>query len=180
MSESKLTKKQIRTYGPRAFAAPGYRDGSTITATVRYDDECGNGHNTFAITADIREPDRGVTAGGCLHDEVARYFPEIAGLIKWHLVSSDEPMHYIENTMYWLGYRGWCDGKYTSPPNLAHARSSAVWPDMPEEFLAPLNMDFGQKRNQVLGERIEAVLRSRLQALKIEFRAAVESLGFEY
>lgn len=40
-------------------------------------------------------------SGGCIHDEVAKHFPELAHLIKWHLSSTDGPMHYVANTVYW-------------------------------------------------------------------------------
>jgi hypothetical protein len=96
-----LTKKQVREYGWKEYTEGGrkYR----IRATVRYDDQCGNGHNTFSITGDI---DRKGTygweddAGGCLHDEIAKHFPKLKPYIKWHLVSSDGPMHYLANTLY--------------------------------------------------------------------------------
>jgi hypothetical protein len=104
-AESTLTKRQRAKFGPKRidyFGTP-----ATIVAEVRYDDDCGNGHNTFAITGVIRAVDRrinprdgGELAGGCLHDEIARSFPELAPLIKWHLCSSDGPMHYIPNTLY--------------------------------------------------------------------------------
>jgi len=69
-----------------------------MTVQLRFDDQCGNGHNTFAITADIRG--RHIDMGGCLHDEIREHFPELAHLIRWHLVSTDGPMHYIANTTY--------------------------------------------------------------------------------
>jgi hypothetical protein len=78
-----------------------------IIADVRYDDNCGNGHNTFAITADIQRQGKNGKwyddAGGCCHDEVAKHFPELAPLIKWHLCSSDGPMHYAANASYLAG-----------------------------------------------------------------------------
>lgn len=70
-----------------------------ITAELRLDDECGNGHETFSVTADIRENGQEYMCG-CCHDEVARHFPELAPLIKWHLTSTDGPIHYIANTVY--------------------------------------------------------------------------------
>ncbi len=94
---SKLTKKQVKTYGPKIYSENGSR--YAITATVRYDDQCGNGHNSFSITADIRENHREYM-GGCCHEEVAKHFPELAPFIKWHLTSSDGPMHYVANTLY--------------------------------------------------------------------------------
>jgi hypothetical protein len=97
-----LTKSQKKTYGPRAIS--GYGPGAMITAKVRHDDECGNGHNTFSITAEVVTPAsrrrRDIEAGGCLHEEIARVFPELAPFIKWHLVSTDGPMHYVANTVY--------------------------------------------------------------------------------
>ncbi len=149
-----LTKQQYKSFGPRAIA--GYGPGAFITAKVRYDDECNNGHNSFAITADVVTPAskrRGdIQAGGCLHDEVARVFPELAPFIKWHLTSSDGPMHYVANTVY-----------HAESGDLEYARSSAVWPDATAEHLLD-----------------KAALIDRLPALMVEFKAAMESLGFTY
>ena len=106
LPQSKLTKHQVKTYGPKFYTERGSE--FLIVAEVRYDDECGNGHNTFAITATINEK-RGNQwrdySGGCCHDEVAKHFPELAPFIKWHLVSSDGPMHYVANTLYHAGDR---------------------------------------------------------------------------
>jgi len=169
---TQIVKDQVRTYGPKPIA--GYGAGAEITATVRFDDRCGNGHNTFSITADVTTPAsrrrRDIEAGGCMHDEIATAFPELVPLLPWHLVSTDGPMHYIENTLYWLGRRGYCDGKPNSPPNLAYARNTASWTDMPEGYLITGTV--------VSNAKIACVLAERLPALLAEFRAAVESLGF--
>jgi hypothetical protein len=158
---------QERVYGPVPMKRLRYGEPVMIAATVRYDDRCGNGHNTFSITADMSDG-----SGGCQHEEVARYFPELAPLIKWHLVSTDGPLHYIENTMYWLGRRGYTDGKTNSPPNLEHARKSACWPNLPPGYVIT--------GTHVSNARIEHVLRWRLQPLLKRFRAAVEALGMRY
>ena len=78
-----------------------------MTVTTRFDDRCGNGHNTFSITADItgRRGFNIIDMGGCLHDEIREHFPEIAHLIRWHLVSTDGPLHYIANTTYFASDR---------------------------------------------------------------------------
>lgn len=100
--DSVLTKSQRHKYGPKVYT----EDGQTykITANVRHDDQCGNGHNSFSITADIYEKDeRGrwrESSAGCCHDEVAKHFPKLAPFIKWHLTSTDGPMHYLSNTIY--------------------------------------------------------------------------------
>lgn len=78
-----------------------------IKVKIRFDDDCRNGHNSFSITGEInsfdhRLRDRTVCCG-CIHDEIAEHFPELAPLIKWHLVSSDGPLHYVANTTYHAG-----------------------------------------------------------------------------
>lgn len=116
--ESKLTKSQKKRFGPVFYTEHGKL--CAIVAEVRHDDDCGNGHNTFSITADLYEsyPHRGeptiktpegktlwMCGGGCCHDEVSKHFPELAPLIKWHLCGTDGPMHYIGNTVYLAGDR---------------------------------------------------------------------------
>ncbi|WCW41026.1 hypothetical protein KK196_19045 [Pseudomonas aeruginosa] len=80
----------------------GYPAGCTIQAEIRFDDELGNGHNSFSITATVWNPRRrdDSEACGCLHDDIAAVFPELAPLIKWHLSATDGPMHYVANTCY--------------------------------------------------------------------------------
>ena len=142
-------------------------DCSVLVANVRFDDECKNGHNTFSITADLYDETRRngeeyvfnsmgkkryLTARGCQHDLVTKHFRELAPLIKWHLTSTDGPLHYVANTVY-----------HAEQGKPDYARESAVAPDA---TLAELSD--------------ESWLLARLPALMVEFRAAVESLGFVY
>ena len=205
-----------------------------LTVTIRHDDECGNGHNTFSITASLAEPKSisrpselegqrlwTTVARGMLHDEVARFFPELEPLLKWHLCSTDGPMHYVANSLYHAGDKdcwglrkgesrqikngrtgvpcwhlvlidedgmehnprtadGYVDSE-TKPhcryraeyvpfcrigegkePDLAAARSCAIWPEAELE-------DFTEEN-----------LLARLPALMEEFKTAVESLDLVY
>lgn len=99
----------------------GYGVPASMTVSIRFDDECGNKHNTFAITADVRTSDKrysrdkGFIAGGCMHDEICTVFPELAPLIQWHLVSTNGPMHYIANVCYLAGNLD-CNGKAKGEP----------------------------------------------------------------
>jgi len=98
-------------------AIKGYGTNAVLRVECRFDDELGNGHNTFAITAEVtKQVNKAGTglppryraepiAAGCLHDDIAAVFPELAYLIPWHLTSSDGPMHYIANTVYLAGNR---------------------------------------------------------------------------
>lgn len=92
-------------------ASRAISEGRTISVNLRFDDNCKNGHHTFAITGEIRDPKHGnrrdnyVVTAGCIHEEIAKHFPELAHLIKWHLTSADGPMHYVANTVYLAGDR---------------------------------------------------------------------------
>lgn len=232
-TDSKLTKSQKRRWiAPIKYGG----EDCQIIAIVRYDDECGNGHNTFSVTGEIAGPvqyaenahgsrrmipDSRIRACGCIHDEIARAIPELAPYIKWHLCSSDGPMHYPANALYHAGDRD-CWGlrkgefrQHTSrgkqnngvagvpnwvlkipediktdvyatdkpPPvtiewqpygmtgegkerDFAAARSCAIWPEATDE--------------QLSSPDLKQMLEARLPALMIEFRAAVESLGFTW
>jgi hypothetical protein len=115
-SDSVVTRKQKRTY-----RTEWTDDGAhVLIVVVRYDDQCGNGHNTFSITGtlygengdkrDGRERTRDgkmvyIEACGCIHDEIAARLPELAPFIRWHLCNSDGPRGYIGNTLWFAGDR---------------------------------------------------------------------------
>jgi len=111
-----------------------------ISATLRFDDNCKNGHETFSITGEIkkrgyREPDM----CGCIHEEIAKYFPELEPLIKWHLTSSDAPMHYIANAVYHasnLGNDGLPAGMPTNYKTLVFIGDSPVPYELKSKFLS--------------------------------------------
>ena len=145
LPESKLNQvKNVMRYGPFADGA------SKVFVNVRYDDTCRNGHNSLGITCDIYERGRDV-GGGCQHELVVKVKPDLADLIKWHLTSTDGPLHYVANTMYWA-----------DKGDLDAARNTAVWPEAELE-------DFN-----------EGNLLARLPALMKRFKAAIEAQGFEY
>lgn len=79
-------------------------DGGRLTVTVRFDDNCKNGHETLSITGNWKHPDGG-ESGGCIHEEIAATFPEFAKLIPFHLCSTDGPMHYSGNVVFLAGDR---------------------------------------------------------------------------
>ena len=115
---SVLVRNQKKTYGPKSIDY--YGTPADIIATVRHDDECSNGHNSFSITCSIyrqgMRSDRAFLAGGCCHEEVAAHFPELAPFIKWHLIGTDGPMHYPDNVTYFAGDRD-CWGRAPGDPS---------------------------------------------------------------
>lgn len=107
-----------QTWRSESRFVKGFGTNGKMAVDIRFDDNCKNGHNTFAITADVvtvesrRQND--IAAGGCMHDEILQIFPELAPLIKWHLCSTDGPMHYVANTVYHasdLDYNGRAKGE---------------------------------------------------------------------
>lgn len=76
-----------------------YEHGATLYPEIRFDDSCRNGYMNFGFTATAYVGGRDV-AGGCMHEEIAKVFPELEPLIKWHLMGTKGPMHYLDNTIY--------------------------------------------------------------------------------
>lgn len=116
-------------------------DDRWLRVSIRFDDSCKNGHNTFSITGeagDIKDgrhcpPD----SFGCLHDDIAQ--TKYAPLIKWHLVSTDGPMHYIANTTHLASNRD-CWGRAAGEPSAT--RRVVVFGDNPITHSPGSNNEF--------------------------------------
>jgi hypothetical protein len=106
-AQSVLVKYQHKNYKKTWKDTTGQK--WTITAQVRHDDQCGNGHNSFAITGNIFKGGEDYI-GGCIHKDIAEHFPELAPFIRFHLYNTEGgPMHYLANTIYLAGERD-CHG----------------------------------------------------------------------
>lgn len=82
--------------------------GVRVNATVRFDDNCKNGHCTFSISGSAGD------SAGQITDVIEFAFPELRTVTKWHLTSTDGPMHYAANAVYLAGdrdYNGRCAGE---------------------------------------------------------------------
>jgi hypothetical protein len=120
---SKTVKRQVITLPSKLINYGGYKKRSRMFVSVRWDDQCGNGRNSFAITADIKQGAHIVTCG-CLHELIAKHFPEVKHLIKYHLCNADMPLHYKANTKY-----------HAANGQLESARNCAIWQDATLEQL---------------------------------------------
>lgn len=130
----------------RPFNADGYKKGSRITVEVRFDDECKNGSQSFAITGHVVEPGaRDWAMGGCIHEEIRKHFPELAHLIKWHHMATDSPTHYVANTVYHAS--NLASGKAAGEPNAWERRIAFG------DF--PITHKIGQKFADYIKARIE-------------------------
>lgn len=123
LPESKLTQEQRQTHTVTWLEG---KNKHRLNVHLRYDDECGNGHNTFAITGELYINGR-MDSCGCLHDEIAKYAPEFKQFIKWHLVSSDGPMHYLANTIYHASDKDHNGLRKGERKQLRHGGKTPVW-----------------------------------------------------
>lgn len=124
--------KQVWKSDPRTF-----KGKELIVAEVSFDDQCRNGHNSFAVTGHTYIPGQNDwESGGCIHDSIAKKFPELKHLIRWHLVDSDQPMYYVANTVYHASNLD--NGKAAGEPNQWETRVKlGAWPisvDIKKEF----------------------------------------------
>jgi hypothetical protein len=128
----------------------GYGAGGVIHVEIRYDDNCNNKHNSFAITANVyteaSRRHRDIAAGGCLHDDIAKVFPELADLIQWHLFDSRGPMHYPGNALYHA--TNWADSRYAPGEPCA-------WETRVKFANFPVTFKFEKRFREYLAARIE-------------------------
>lgn len=152
-----------KTYGPKPIS--GWGANARIKAEVRCDDECKNGHDTFSITGEIYIPGRRDSeACGCLHDEIAARFPELAPYIRWHLTSTDGPMHYLANAIYHAGFTLGME----NARNLDHLKSTIVY--------GAVDSDLSIDLESLDAEQLLAFLDARFPALMQQFKADVNAL----
>jgi len=87
LPESKLIKSQYKTF------LKDIDSKNRIKCVIRWDDQCGNKHNSFSITGTMYQRNKYNNwvdyAGGCIHEEIANHFPEFKNLINWHNFTSD-------------------------------------------------------------------------------------------
>lgn len=128
----------------------GYGAGGEMRVEIRYDDECRNKHNSFAITAtvvtDRSRKMRDIEAGGCMHEEIARVFPELESLIQWHLFDSNGPMHYPANALYHA--TNWADSRY-------EPGTPCQWETRIRFGNFPITFAFSKRFREYLAARIE-------------------------
>ena len=221
-TNSVLTKKQEKTFRTEYMNEDG--QSCVLIVKVRYDDECNNGHNTFTITGELYDRSYRIRGDslvdqlknssgktlwlgscGCLHDEISKGFPELAPFIKWHLVSTDGPMHYIANSMYHAKaipkeqgqYYAYLKEPVTGAEKLLeivdeatkakldalHGNAMRYEPYYNRSAKEP-NLEYARSSavwpDAQLEDFTEEKLKARLPALMEDFRRDVESLGFTY
>jgi hypothetical protein len=74
----------------------------------------GNSSPYFSIGGDIfrlaRNGRKPWVAGGCIHDEIIKHFPQLQPLVDVHLSDDNGvPMHAYANAAYWAGHQGRSD-----------------------------------------------------------------------
>lgn len=74
---------------------------SYIEVNIRLNDECENGFEEFSITG--RYKSKTEELGGCIHEEIAKHFPEFKIFIDLHLSDyKGMPMYSVANGFYFL------------------------------------------------------------------------------
>lgn len=98
--------------------------------------------------------------------------PALAPSLRWHLVSTDGPMHYAANAAYWAGLdKEWCRGGKGDPPNREYFDSTALWGALPGDAARhPMDAPAMDRAE------LSAVLAARLPALLAPFRADMDRL----
>ena len=125
----------------KMFYENGQKYRIQVRAELVYRD--GNHNAYFSIGGDIfRHAKNGRKvweAGGCIHEEIVKHFPQLQLLVDIHLADEDGvPMHAYANAAYWAGH----EGKEKDSDTLAkHLRVSK---DQANEMTTYINHHYGE------------------------------------
>ncbi len=131
----KSAVKDGHLQGVRSEDRRSISNGETMRVWYGFHYLGGNNRPHFSVTADIFDKYRKDVGGGCCHDLIAKYFPEVDRLIRWHLVDDDgTPMYYIANSIHWMEkylgvYRIFAhlNCEPSEPKDLEHFKSTIVF-----------------------------------------------------
>ena len=182
LAEMKMPRSYVVPKQERMYRADVMEEGKpvTIVATIRHDDCCGNGHNSFAITGERYESYRIpgearivhkgtkklLWLSSCGHDQIVKYLPELAPYIKWHLCDTKSPLHYVANARYWAGFTEFRGTGPNDPPNAAHLRSTIIYGALPDdEKVTPENMEEADLVEWLV-DRVPALMEAFQRAVK--------------
>ena len=205
--ESTLIRDQVKKW------TRDVNEVERVVLVIRHDDACGNGHNTFSMTVDLyerRDPAHPWRLVGCGANPslIEQRFPEFKGYTKWHLCSTEGPLHYEANTIYHASEIGKDQGQfyvYLDDPERKVKRTllgiynrqdlALIQRDYPAGVIDTVvypnphakSADLEAARHCAIWPdatlaqlRNRDLLRARLQGLLHEFKRDVESLGFVY
>lgn len=151
-----------KVYATKSFVKAGLPRNGVFTATAEIH-SISEQSPYFSITADLKEGSRDV-AGGCMHDEVREYFPQLAKYIRWHLTSGKEPLHYIPNALY---HAGFCKDMEDAR-NIEYLKSTVVY--------GALESDMSVDLEKLNADALKSFLTNRYDALMDQFTADMSEL----
>ncbi|MGI0147905.1 MAG: hypothetical protein ACREDF_00025 [Thermoplasmata archaeon] len=108
--------------------------------------------------------------GGAAHEEIIRHFPTLEPYVKWHLVSTESPMHYLANAKYWyeIATGKLAPGEHQRIDPWDALRSTIVFGGLPTDADHNLNIPW---------PHLSGWLQERLPLLMETFRHAMKTLG---
>jgi hypothetical protein len=157
-----------------------------IRATYGFDVEFAARHNQaphFSMTGEIEEY-RNVGGRwrehscGSIHEDIVAQFPHLARLVKWHLTSTVEPLHYMANGMFWydegkrLGWKVIDTAHFLRTNSLQNLRKTIVY--------GACVGDRAVKLTKISREKLAAWLESRKPVLMGEFRHDMIAFGLDF
>lgn len=136
-------------------------------------------HPYFSITGELYDRDRNngdecvlnanekrrwLGSCGQLPDEIQTNIPALAPYLRWHLTSTDGPMHYLANAHY---HAGFCEGMEDSR-NIEYLKSTIVY--------GALESDNAVSLETLNESQLDAFLVERFPALMLKFQSDMETL----
>ena len=116
-------------------------DGNLLIVAVSYDNQMGKVNNEFSITGEYYEgkyrKDSTLLECGCIHSTIEKFMPELAHSIKFHLMSSEQPIYYFSSTLSYssdVSHKGKEVGEALSWCEFLELKHSKILFDMPKSI----------------------------------------------
>lgn len=114
----------------------------------------GNEHKHLSIIGMVSDSTgKWLQSCGQVAEDIARVYPELRHILKWHLCSLDGPMFYLENTLYHAGDDGKGEIRY-APIAPGSTTMAPMWErDLPSGGHVGIKVSATRPPDEVLGWR---------------------------
>lgn len=161
-------------------------DGGKRRIRAEYGTQAYSGQDPYiTVTGEIQRRPSGrgrwmEDSFGCLHDDIAKHWPQLRELIRFHLCAvrpdgSIEPMHYVANAVYWADIVAGIRSNTDYGPDPLKAFQSTVCADKAEALpdLHPIE----DEDAEAYRFRVAMWCESRREALRAQVAAALDEFG---
>lgn len=91
---------------------------------------------------------------GCMHELIAKMWPEWEHMLKWHLVNAEQPMHYISNALHFASEKD-CWGALKNQHRTDNKSGLPLWSIRPQPLYSYIE---GATREEAIAAYVKTLI----------------------